>query len=410
VGGTCVGGGVGVNGVGTPVASNTANTHVGGSFWVYGTTGLAMKGNTQIKQDFINQHTLDITKTSTVYGRSFVGSGGWTDGGNASMTLRSNLYTELLCSQVPNSVTFTNGATCNHVTSWWGTPGYGATAEPPPPCGDVTAPITDGSLIPIQSIVNYFKDPAHNDNFNTSPIIPYNTLDAPVASVRLDLPCGYYYFNQMNIGKDTTIVVHGRTAIFVAGAMRVSQKLILDLDPTSTLDIFVGGAVNVSNVVELGSPAFPRRSRLWIGAAGCLGTGACTNDTQCCAGICTNGACASGGGGNLSQAMSLSNGGFFNGLIWAGYGTFTHSNPLEMYGSIYSGHFDASGDTLVHYDIGATKIGEECPPPPTNASCESCRDCGNQPCINNRCGSACTSDGQCCAPLHCDVPTGVCKL
>ncbi|HUS30114.1 MAG TPA: hypothetical protein VMZ53_16520 [Kofleriaceae bacterium] len=409
VGGTCIGGGVGVNGTATPVASNTANTHVGGDFWIYGTTGLAMKGNTQVKGILVNQNSIDIGKTSTVYGKSFVG-GPWTSGGNTSMTLRSNLFTEVACNQVPGSVTFTNGATCNSVTNWFGNPGYGAGStnptEPNPPCGLDNG--QDGSLINIKKIVTDYSSSAKNDNFNVTPNIPYSLFDAVSATVRVDLPCGYFYFNQMNIGKDTTIVVHGRTAIFVAGAMRVSQKLILDLDPTATLDIFVGGAVNVSNIVELGSPAFPRRSRLWIGGAGCLGTGTCSSNSDCCSGICTSGVCASGGGGNLSQAMSLSNGGFFNGLIWGGWGTFTHSNPLSMYGSIYTNYYDASGDTNIHYDLGATKIGEECPPPPAGGLCDSCRQCGNQPCVNNHCGQACTSDSQCCAPLKCDLGSGIC--
>mgnify|MGYP006147337121 CR=1 FL=1 len=33
------------------------------------------------------------------------------------------------------------------------------------------------------------------------------------------------------------------------------------------------------------------------------------------------------------------------------------------------------------------QTGDECPPPPVNNSCESCRDCNNQACNNNQCGA-----------------------
>jgi hypothetical protein len=411
--GKCIGGGIGVNGTVAPVASNNATTDVGGAFWVYGTTGLAQKGATTVRGIFVNDNSIDVAKTSTVYGKSYVG-GPWTTGSNPAMTLRSNLYTPD-CAAVPGAVTLTNGATCVTANPWWGTNGYGAGSatptKPNPPCGKDDG--TDGSLFDVQSIVNHFSSSAFNDNFNNTPNIPYSLFDNVTTTVRVDLQCGYYYFNQMNIGHDTTIVVHGRTAIFIAGAVRVSQKLILDLDPTATLDIFIGAAANVSNIVELGSPAYPRRSRIWIGGSGCTGTGTCSDNTDCCSGVCDQtGNCAAGGGGNLSEAMSLSNGGYFNGLIWTGYGTFHHTassqNPLIMYGSIYTNYFTGN-DTTIHYDIGATKTGEECPPPADpNHPCDSCRQCGNQACVNGRCGSGCTNDTQCCAPLTCDETSGLC--
>lgn len=408
---TCVAGGVGINNEGPAnqtALSNTALTHVGGDFWVYGTNGLAMKGATQVKERLINAGTIDVGKTSRVWDIAAV-KGGWSSGGNASMTIDKTLYTEANCPPLgAGTLTLSGTPKCvgangtltgttlaaPAIVNWF--QALGAT-QPPAPCG------RPQDVLPIQDYVAYAK--ANNDNALVG--IPVNLFDTGSTTIRLDLPCGIFYFNQLNIGKDTTIVVHGRTAIFIAGAMRVSQKLILDLDPGATLDIFVGGVVNVSNQVFLGSPAYPRLSRLWIGGASCAGTGGCTNDSECCSGICNNGSCASGGGGNLSQSMSLSNGGFFNGLIYAGKGTFTHSGTLEMYGAIFTNFFDASGDTIIHYDKGATKTFEECQPTVPTGACESCRDCANQACVNNSCGQ-CTNDSQCCPPLRCDVGTGTC--
>ena len=141
---------------------------------------------------------------------------------------------------------------------------------------------------------------------------------------------------------------------------------------------------------------------MYFGDSSCVGGGgtltAGQDYTHCCSGIASGTTCV-GGGGNLSQAISLSNGGHFNGLLWAGYGQFTHSNPLEMYGSIFANYIDASGDTVVHYDNGAARNGDDCPSI-GGLSCESCRGCNNQACVNGTCG-ACTADTQCCPPLVC---------
>jgi hypothetical protein len=402
VGGTCAGGGVGVNGVDDgvippvqvgPVASNSATTHVGGSFWVFGTIGLAVKGTTQVKQRFFNQGNLDLSKTTHVWGEATVG-GAWSSGGGANMTIDKTLTVVAPKTCPPlgaNALTLNGSPPCQQVAS------FPSLAQP---CG------TRAQLIDVKKIVRFYANPANNDNSAIG--LQQTVLDNPTTSLRIDLPCGVYYFNSINAGKPVTIVVHGRTAIVVGGAIRLSQQVIFDVEPTASLDIFAGGVLNVSNETTLGSPAYPRLTRLYLGDNSCKGGGgaltAGEDFTDCCSGIASGGLCV-GGGGNLAQSISLSQGGFFNGLLWAGYGTFTHSNPLEMYGSIFTNYFDASGETIVHYDNGAVKLGEECPQP--SGACESCRDCNNQACVNNTCGQ-CTADSQCCPPLVCR--SGSCVL
>jgi hypothetical protein len=402
VAGTCAGGGMGLNGVDdavnppadvAPLASNTANTHVGGSFWVFGKAGLAIKGNTQVKQRLLNQSQIDISKSTHVYGDAIV-RGGWSKGGNSSMTIEGMLTTDSNFSSpacpnpLPGTLTLNGGCTDAPF------PSLAA------PCG------SRADLIDVKKIVRHYANPANNDNALIN--LQQDVLDNPSTSLRIDLPCGVYYLNSINAGKSITIVVHGRTAIVVGGSIRISQKVIFDVQPNASLDIFAGGVLNVSNETTLGSPAYPRLSRMYLGDNGCKGNStlltAGEDFTDCCSGVATNGACVAGGG-NLSQAISLSQGGHFNGLLWAGYGTFTHSNPLEMYGSIFANYFDASGVTIIHYDNGAVQLGDECPAPP--GACESCRDCNNQACVNNQCGS-CTSDTQCCPPLVCR--SGTCVL
>jgi hypothetical protein len=401
--GTCAGGGIGVNGIDDgptipvavgPVASNSAATHVGGAFWVFGTIGLAVKGDTQVKQKFYNQAALDLSKSTRIYGEARVG-GAWTSGGNTNIRIDKTLtvVTPTMCNPLPaNVLTLTPPATCTVASSFLQ---VDPAPAPPlaPPCG------TRAQLIDVKKIVRFYSNPANNDNLAIG--LDKSVLDNPTTSLRIDLPCGVYYFNSINAGKSVTIVVHGRTAIVVGGSVRISQKVIFDVEPTASLDIFAGGVLNVSNDTTLGSPAYPRLTRFYLGDDSCKGGSATLvgseDFTDCCSGIATAGACV-GGGGNLAQAISLSQGGHFNGLLWAGHGTFTHSNPLEMYGSIFTNHFDASGDTIVHYDNGAVRLGEECPQP--TGACESCRDCNNQACNNFQCGQ-CTADSQCCAPLVC---------
>jgi hypothetical protein len=376
VAGACAGGGVGVNGT----ASDSALMHVGGDFWVFGTVGESTKGDLVVSERMLDKFAMSYSHTATVYGAGFI-NGPWSAGGSSSMTLYGLLTTQATCPPLASSTLTLNGG-CVGNTAF---PGFA------PPCGSAA------NLIPVKTIVNSFK--ASNDDAIIG--ITPATLSNVVATTRLDLPCGIYYFDSIQIGKSTTIVVHGHTAIVVGGSIRISQQLILDLDPDATLDIFVGGVMNVSNNVTLGSPAYPRLSRMYFGDSSCLGSGTLApgqDYTHCCSGLATGTTCVSGGG-NLSQAISLSQGGNFNGLLWAGYGTFSHSNPLEMYGSIFANSVQASGDTIVHYDNGIQHDGDDCPST-QGVSCEGCGDCDNQACVGGKCG-ACTADTQCCPPLVC---------
>jgi len=266
-----------------------------------------------------------------------------------------------------------------------------------PPC-DCSQP----DLIPVRAIVQHFADPANNDNalIGLSP----QALVSPSGAQRLDLPCGNYYLDQIDVAGATTIYVHGRTGLYIGGSMVVSQQLTFDLDPDATLDIFVGGVLKTSQTLTIGNPAYPRLSRVYFGSAGCSGSGTCNSNADCCSGVCSNGTCA-GGGGNISEAVGLSGPSNLNGLFWAGYGTVRVTNPLEMNGAIFANYYDASAATTIHFDKGAVDNGEECPPPV--GACESCRDCDNQACTNGQCG-ACTADSECCAPLRC--VNGSCEL
>jgi hypothetical protein len=388
VGGTCVGGGVGVNGTETPVARNTSSTHVGGEFWVFGTTGLVTAGTLEVKQRLLNKANISFSKDARIYGDALVG-GNWNRSGNPTITVDGTIYTPT-CPPLTSGLVMNGSPTCVSQSF---------NAQLPEPCG------TASDLVDVKGIVRHFSQAGNNDNALIG--LSQDILDNPSGPVRLDLPCGVYYFNTINGSAPITIVVHGRTAIVIGGAIRISQQLTFDVQPTGSLDIFVGATMKTSQTTMLGSPAYPRLTRMYFGGSSCVGSGTLPmgqDFTHCCSGVAESGVCTSGGG-NMSDAIQLSGTGFYNGLLWAGYGRFFHSNPIEMYGSVFANHYDSSGSMKIHYDKGAAELGDECPPP--SGACESCRDCNNQACVGGTCGQ-CTSDIECCAPLRCDA--GTCRL
>jgi hypothetical protein len=407
---TCVGGGVGLNGTIAPVLGGAKKFEVGGDFWVMGTIGLDRNGDTTVKQRTFIKDSLDFGGgTHRMFGDAYI-QGPIAIGGSGSLRVDANLYT----ADTPCSATQSPDPDVNIIGDCIPTPTFDPARRDP--CGSAS------DLIPVKNIVEYFRDPARNDNKTIG--LRYDALSNPSGDTRVELDCGYYYLDSLGGSNEVTIVVKGRAALFIGGAADINVEMIFDVAPTATLDIFVGSVVNIAHPITIGSPAFPRLTRLWIGSATGGGSGtSCVQNGQCSSGRCSacnnnpdpnavytasctgSGTCT--GGSNLNQSINMSQGGYFNGLLWAGYGSVSTSNAVEMYGSIFMNYLDASGVLKVHYDKGAVGP-NECPPPPTGGSCESCRDCGNQACVNNTCG-ACTTDSQCCPPLRCG-PGGSCIL
>ena len=412
-----LGGGIGVNGT----IQNTANIEAFGDFWVFGASGQATKGQIRVHDRFLNKQGFDFTALVSVdegtLGRCSVsddpcvvigslcaGTGGTcmdvgenayiggaidkTSGGNYAMDVSGDLFTgTTTCAQLVNEAVTPNAndrpQDCIPQT-------FDTTIPPPCDC-------EPDQKIPVRSIVAHFANPANNDNALLTPDLDPNVLVNPTGAQRLDLPCGNYYLNQINTSNATTIVVHGHTGLYIGGSIIVSQQITFDLDPDATLDIFVAGVMKTSNTVTVGNPAFPRLSRVYFGSPGCSGSGSCQVNADCCSGVCQgNGQCL-GGGGNISESVSLSGQSFLNGLFYAGAGTIRVTNPLNMNGAIFANYYD-SVEANIHYDRGAIFNGEECPPPPSG--CTGCQDCNNQACVNGVCGS-CTDDSQCCSPLKC---------
>ena len=187
-------------------------------------------------------------------------------------------------------------------------------------CADSSVAVTDPCPCPadasaaIFSRITHYADPANNDNATIA--LPADVFDQPGAPARLDLPCGFYYLNQIHAAGPTTIAVHGNTALFIGGSIQASAPLVFALDAGATMDVHVAGTVLATADLSVGTPADPSRSRFYIGGRCQPAAAVCRLDADCCSGSCANGICASTGE-TRTVAVRASSGVRLNGLLYA---------------------------------------------------------------------------------------------
>jgi stigma-specific protein Stig1 len=231
-------------------------------------------------------------------------------------------------------------------------------------------PCCSGAQIAIADIVS-----AHaQDNDDASIGLDPSTLDGPVRPIRLDLPCGRYYLDQIVSDQPIAIVAHGRTELFVGGAgiTMVSAPLRISVDPSAELDVFVDSALSTSSDLALGARGTPASMRLYVG-------------------------------GSMSKAgmraMAIS------AFVYAPKATIdlgASASTFDVFGALFLGGLKAAPMTAVHYDRAVLRAGASCPTgaSTTGATCTSCNDCDRQACVNGMCGG-CTDSSECCAPSTC---------
>ncbi|MHB1846814.1 MAG: DUF7305 domain-containing protein, partial [Deltaproteobacteria bacterium] len=138
------------------------------------------------------------------------------------------------------------------------------------------------------------------------------------------------------------------------------------IDPQAEVDFFVGGTINSGADISFGSTEVPAQSRVYVA-----------------------GSSMSLGGSNIIVA----------GNFYLPYASFSNGNPMYLYGSMFTGSY-GGGPLTVHYDTAVQTAGQECAVIDGGTPCASCRDCGNQACVNGVCG-ACTTSQDCCTPYLC---------
>jgi hypothetical protein len=253
----------------------------------------------------------------------------------------------------------------------------------PPPCACGAS-----ELLPIAAIVVAHKTANDDALIGLAP----DLLSKPGAPQRVDLPCGQFYLDAIDVTTPLSIVAHGRTALYVGGDVHSGSALTITLDPGAELDLVIGGTITTSAALTIGSPNYPAMSRTYVGGAQEL---VLTSDSV----LATN--------------------------LYAPLARTRFTSNTTVFGSVFSGDFVAESEFTVHYDRHVVALGGDCPKPgggpggdagtlPDGApnldggssvdggagGCGSCRDCGNQACINGSC-SSCTASSQCCAPLVC---------
>jgi hypothetical protein len=345
-----LGGGVGVD----RTVSVSSLLDVGGTLWASASTGTSPSSQTTVREELHVGGPVSTSATMSVADDAFV------DGNvSGNVQIGGTLH-------IPSGDTASGGVTDKAVVN-----------EPvsvPPPCD-----CTMKGLLPIASWIATAKATNDNARIGLSP----TALQNPAGDIHLDLPCGSYYLSGINSGNSVTVAAHGNTALFIDGNVSASSSIAFVLDPTAQFDVVIGGTIQASSGLVIGSPAYPALSRTYIGSM---------------------------------TTLDLSASGTIAGNVYAAYSPVSLSSDYVQYGALVAGDFNASGSAAIHYDR-ATVGGSLCPPPPPSGpdggasgsdggpggttTCGTCKDCGNQACINGVCGQACTSSSDCCAPLIC---------
>ena len=84
-----------------------------------------------------------------------------------------------------------------------------------------------------------------------------------VAPTVVDIPCGHYALSAIDAQQAVRLVVHGRALLAVAGNVFLRAGLTVVLDPDAELDLLIGGRLETSGGLPIGS-ASPARFRIWV--------------------------------------------------------------------------------------------------------------------------------------------------
>ncbi|MFW5968798.1 MAG: DUF7305 domain-containing protein, partial [Persicimonas sp.] len=252
---------------------------------------------------------------------------------------------------------------------------------------DVQDPCTEcdpDDQVPIDDIVAA----AAADNDNEAVGLDEDVIRDTDEPVRLDLPCGNYYLDGIDVDSDVAIVAHGNTALYVDGDIDAENELTITLAEDAQFDVFIRGDVTVGNGLVLGSPNYPALMRTYIGGEGGLNV---NNPTRAGA------------------------------YVYAVPGGIDNNNQTEVFGGIYTGEYEANNRSLIHFDRRVTTVGKDCPEPddPSDPDGDAGHDAGDGgddadagdgggPSTCQTEGDECSTESDCCSPLECHE--GTCEL
>ncbi len=108
-------------------------------------------------------------------------------------------------------------------------------------------------------------------NDNNTIGLSENALSNIRGDLTLELSCGKFFLSniQSNQGQVTLRIVEN-TALFVAGNITLGGAFAVEIAPGAKLDLFIGGNVNVMELVRLGNPQRPQALRIYVGSSGSI--------------------------------------------------------------------------------------------------------------------------------------------
>lgn len=186
---------------------------------------------------------------------------------------------------------------------------------------------TAENVVPVDAIIKAHRAP---NNDNAAIALDPRLLEMAPTPIRLDLPCGNFYFTKIATSNAVTIAAHGRTAIYIDGPMSPTASLAFVLDASAELDLFVAESPRPSpmpQAIVLGSPNTPALTRAYFGGPANLPL---AGDVRIAAQVYTGGP-----------------------IDW--------SAANEMYGSLRAGNFTASQAATIHFDRAILRAGSSCP-------------------------------------------------
>jgi hypothetical protein len=324
--------------------SASSSIDIGGALWASSSAGVHVDTAGNVRQE------MHVGGSVTTQDNFAVGASAWVAGNlmaGGNFPINGVLH-------IPAASTISGGVMAQSVVR-----------EPvivPVPCDCDPA-----QLIPVGMLVAAHRTSNDNATINLNP----NVLAGGGGPGRLDLPCGNYYLTSINTSNAVVIVAHGNTALYIDGNVSSGGEFAITVDPTGQLDVFIAGQMTSQAVFNLGSPNYPALVRIYIGTG----------------------------------PFNITGGSLVGAFIYNAAGLVQPESDLDVFGGIFAGNFSSTSRTTIHYDRGVLNAGGSCPPPTAGPDggapgCMSCRDCGNQACVNGSCG-ACTTSADCCAPLVC---------
>jgi hypothetical protein len=219
---------------------------------------------------------------------------------------------------VTGSLTTPNEIDRNNV---WANKYISSPVEVPTPCKCEST-----ELIDVATVIENHR--LINDNSAIG--LSENALSNIRGDLTLELPCGKFFLSsiQSNQGRVTLRAIE-RTALFIAGNITLGGAFAVEIAPGAELDLFIGGNVNLMELVRIGNPERPQALRLYIGSSGSI---------------------------NWPEKSILA------GNLYAPKTDLVlNGSSFEIFGAMVVNHVLTNSDLTIHYDRAIISGGENCP-------------------------------------------------